>query len=1062
MTKYVALLEESDVADDPPTGFTRRGAASGTPASYLAAVGYGTPPFKRRQVTLTNSATDAYPAVSLDAVDADANRANMDCVVAVYRPSSNALEYVHVIVRGQGSGTVTDGYQFAIDWTNNRVRIYKIASSVRTNPFSDLTISHAAGTWALYRIRANGGATTTLTVRTWAVGVTEPTTWGLTATDSSSPVTAAGWVGLGGYAPSGTKTGIFNFLTAASNGDSAVVPLMNVDYYAWLNSPGAVRRVLAEMSAVGYDSSGSPFTKTVNAYLANGGFTTKPWDTPPDRHYDAWIVGIPTLRQEMNLALSGRAGVGFGSLVVSNTAGGARGVSRLVLDGSAGGYASAPDSAALSVTDLDIRVKLSMVDWTPAGQVTILGKFVQSGNQRSFAATVEAGGTLRLYTSSDGTNAGVISASSTVGLGLTDGVVKWLRWTLDVNDGAGNRVHRYYTSDDGITWTQLGATVTTAGTTSVFDSTAVLEVGGIDAGASQNPNATIYQAQVLSGIGGSVVASLDLSQAGKGETAFISPATGEKWTLAGTARIDNPRAISGVRDDWLRMKWNREYVKLFIGDETWPKHDFRTYLIGKCGQPVAPSMDRIEFPVADLLGILDQPLQTNAWAAPAPFEGQMKPYVAGSVSWMEPVPTSTSTLEMQVHDGPVSGIDAVYVDGISLGMSSSISAVDAGTNIMTTPSPHGMSEGFTVQFLAGTQPAPFSLFTEYFVIASGLSASGFKLSATPGGAEIDITTTPTGAVFQGYGYWVDYSGGKLTLANNPSGRVMCSARQPTALWYPADVIADVVFTKYGLSENYKDQTAFDTLEADVTESCGAVFYGEKISALDAVNKIATGVNCWYGISPDGLLQVGRLALPANTAVMDFLESDVKADSLKLTKKVPPADRPNLRVTSKPQFLLNGTLNLAPTKYYELLRQFKTDVGGAWPSAGIPLDSKPNQADVEDRPTMNSLFSSDTGGAAEVTRLETLYEKTLGVFTFETRLGALRLSIGDTISLTHPREGWKSWSIADPASPDNMTTIDSTKAVVIGKDVNLGGPNPFPVKLTVFRQIPGFYPTADVN
>lgn len=149
------------------------------------------------------------------------------------------------------------------------------------------------------------------------------------------------------------------------------------------------------------------------------------------------------------------------------------GTTGLVLSGLAGNFASTPDSAALSITgDIDIKVKVTLNDWTPATGTAIAQKFTTSANQRSWVLLVLTDGSLRLVHSSDGI--ATINTDSTAVTGFADGATKWVRATLDVNDGAGNRVAKFYTSDDGSTWTQLGTTVTTAGTTSIFDSTAQL------------------------------------------------------------------------------------------------------------------------------------------------------------------------------------------------------------------------------------------------------------------------------------------------------------------------------------------------------------------------------------------------------------------------------------------------------------------------------------------------------------------------------------------------------------------------------------------------------------
>lgn len=845
MTRYFTSFEDSDIGDDPPAGFTEHGTGSPSPPAYLATVGYGSPPFKRRQVTLTVVAeADEDSAYSIDAVDADSNRANVDVVIPIYRPASDAVERVKVTVRGQGAGAITSGYEFSVDFTNSRVRIYKVSASTRTNPFSDLSNTHAAGAWWIYRFRANGGATTSLKVRRWQAGDTEPSTWGLEVSDSSSPVTAAGFVGFGAYAPSGTKTAIVNCFSVATNGDSAVVPLMNVDYYDWLDSPNE-RRVLAELSALGIvDTSPGPTPQTVYRYLSNGGYTSRAWDSPASQFYTGCITKVPTFRREMSLALSGQATVGFGSLGVSN------------------------------------------------------------------------------------------------------------------------------------------------------------------------------------------------------------PRTGEVTS-------------AGVRDDWLRMKWKRDNVKVYLGDPTWPKHDFRLIVLGRLGQPTAPEAGEIDFPITDLLGLLDQPFQTNAYSS-GPMSGQMKPYLCGWVNFMEPVPISDSTLEQQLHDGAIEQVGDVYDDGVSLTSSDTVGSVNASTDTISTSAAHGMVAGYVVQFLSGTPPSPLTNFTDYYVIASGLTTTAFKLSATSGGGAINLTTTTAGATFRKQGYQFDAAAGTVTPAANPSGRLMAyqAARSTSSPNFkPGTVLADLVFTKAALSANYKDQDSFDALDTDLPFYCGCVFYGEKTPTIDAIARIAGGVNAWYGFTPDGLMQVGRLDLPEATAVMEFAERDVADGSLRLVEKILPANQPLITVTLEPNFYLNGPLNLAPHKERALLRPYLTQTGGSWSGTGSAYDTNPAFGAYTDLPTMNSIFSESADTPTEVTRLKTFYQLMLGVFEFRTKLSATRLSIGETISLTHSRLGWKIWTPPDYPSQDNVAEVDSRLAVVIGIDTNLDADDPFPVTLKVFRQIPGYYPES---
>jgi hypothetical protein len=175
----------------------------------------------------------------------------------------------------------------------------------------------------------------------------------------------------------------------------------------------------------------------------------------------------------------------------------------LYLPGVVSNFASTPDAAALDITgDIDIRVKVALDDWTPSGQVALVSKWQSTATSRSFALIVNTSGTLAFQRSVD--SVATLLATSSVATGITDGATKWVRATCLVNNGSGSSDVNFYTSDDGITWTQLGTTQTTAGTTATYSGTAVLEVGSITNGAGSNSRGKFFRAQVLNGINGTV------------------------------------------------------------------------------------------------------------------------------------------------------------------------------------------------------------------------------------------------------------------------------------------------------------------------------------------------------------------------------------------------------------------------------------------------------------------------------------------------------------------------------------------------------------------------------
>jgi hypothetical protein len=204
----------------------------------------------------------------------------------------------------------------------------------------------------------------------------------------------------------------------------------------------------------------------------------------------------------------------------------------LLLDGTSGNYASTPDAASLDIVgDIDLRVRVAMTDWTPAAESTLIAKYTATGDQRSYALAVTATGALILRWSEDGI-AEKSETSSAVNT-FTNGSTHWVRATLDVDNGAADATVTFYTSEDGSTWTALGAAQLNGSTTSIFASTAVLELGSQTAGTVNLLTGKIFRAQVLSGIGGTAVASPIAS------TTSITDATPLTWTVQGTAYLSS-------------------------------------------------------------------------------------------------------------------------------------------------------------------------------------------------------------------------------------------------------------------------------------------------------------------------------------------------------------------------------------------------------------------------------------------------------------------------------------------------------------------------------------------
>jgi hypothetical protein len=201
-------------------------------------------------------------------------------------------------------------------------------------------------------------------------------------------------------------------------------------------------------------------------------------------------------------------------------------------------FASTPDNAALDITgDIDIRAEIMLFS-TPNTASIITKGFYTGGTQQSYELLL-------------GFTAGVPHVTlrwSTTGSDLLFvdnnqpqiqiGTRIAIRVTMDVDDGAGHRVIKFYTAPDINQTFVLTDTYTVAGTTSIFSGTSAVRIGRgiLD---EDHYYGNIYAVQVLNGIAGTAVANPDFTAQVTGATSFTD-AAGRVWTV-------DPNAIMS---DW--------------------------------------------------------------------------------------------------------------------------------------------------------------------------------------------------------------------------------------------------------------------------------------------------------------------------------------------------------------------------------------------------------------------------------------------------------------------------------------------------------------------------------
>lgn len=209
----------------------------------------------------------------------------------------------------------------------------------------------------------------------------------------------------------------------------------------------------------------------------------------------------------------------------------------LQVSGNALSRADTPDTASLDITgDIDIRAVIDFEDYSTGLNQTLVAKYLGTGNQRSYALRIDGSGNLAMLYSLNGSTALTATASATVySVGAVDGTPL----TVRVTRASATGVITFYIGNEVTpgpsTWTQIGATVLgTSG--ALFSSTALLEVGALNSGASDLSVGKFLFAQVRNGIAGANAANPDFTAQAPGTLSFVD-STGKTWTMRGDSEI---------------------------------------------------------------------------------------------------------------------------------------------------------------------------------------------------------------------------------------------------------------------------------------------------------------------------------------------------------------------------------------------------------------------------------------------------------------------------------------------------------------------------------------------
>jgi hypothetical protein len=146
--------------------------------------------------------------------------------------------------------------------------------------------------------------------------------------------------------------------------------------------------------------------------------------------------------------------------------------------------------------------------------------------------------------------------------------------------------------------------------------------------------------------------------------------TTERLTLDGNATMNvgdvGIANDDGAFDAWLTYVWTNRPIKILIGDVRWARSDFQPAFTGVTADIGNKSRETIGLKVRDNLERLNAAITEHLLGGTGANQGSIVPAVFGEVVNMTPLLIDSSTLQYQVHDGPINGLIEVRDNGVPI------------------------------------------------------------------------------------------------------------------------------------------------------------------------------------------------------------------------------------------------------------------------------------------------------------------------------------------------------------------------------------------------------------
>jgi hypothetical protein len=509
---------------------------------------------------------------------------------------------------------------------------------------------------------------------------------------------------------------------------------------------------------------------------------------------------------------------------------------------------------------------------------------------------------------------------------------------------------------------------------------------------------------------------------------------GGRGTMTNTPLVlDN---MDGRMDFMLDAITDAREARQYVGDQLWGREDFRLVNVAVVLSAVGTDSD-LTLTMREKTFLLDDTIIGDPMVG-GPNAGKPKPILLGLIKNFDITPYlfDSAALKYYINNFALQSfaLSDVRDSGVSLitlslfTYTSATMTVNTATDTLTRAA-HGLAVNDVVVFSVGfgSGPATFtgmSSGTQYWVIASGLTANDFQVSLTKGGAAVDITGGALGTgtfVCDRFRYFVDAASATIQLSSPPSGRVTLDVRivdaagELTASAVPHQAFKYLLKHYTNLSASEYDGAAIDALISLLQNS---IYYGvailDRTNVASVLDEIARGTYSWYGWNAAGVLTVGQLDLPNVDSIVpidsiteDDIHGDLQCENLALQwgKIILSADRNVVIQTDGLAASVSAASRSLWSQQFQL-RVSTTDpatltyLANFWDYHKSAIDSAPQE-----------LVTGASTSAGDPTFAQSLCDKMTDQFKpwirpYKSTVGIDKYALnpGDCIRLSYPRYG----------------------------------------------------------